>query len=199
MKNPTSLPIRSFLTEKHFEAWLAKNHATSQGVWVRFFKKASGKKTVVYAQALDVALCYGWIDSQVQRYDAESYLQKFTPRRAKSMWSKRNVQHVVRLTSEGRMRASGVHEVERAQKDGRWDSAYSSPSNMTIPDDFLKILEKHPEAQTFYKTLSRSNLYAIAWRLETAKKPETRKKRMEAIISMLLAGKYFHKNWADKS
>ena len=182
----------------HFEKaailneWLEKNHLDSSGIWLRIFKKNSGVLSVNYDQALDEALCFGWIDGQVKSYDELSYIQKFTPRRARSMWSKRNIEHVKRLENEGRMRASGIKEAEAAKNDGRWDNSYDSPSNMTIPEDFMNELSKDPVTAGFYNNLNKTNKYAIAWRLQTAKKPETRAKRMKAIIEMLSKGKKFH-------
>jgi uncharacterized protein YdeI (YjbR/CyaY-like superfamily) len=175
-----------------FEKWLAKNHATSKGVWLQFFKKASGKKGITYGEALDVALCFGWIDSQVKKYDADSYIQKFSPRGPKSVWSKRNREHVARLIKEKKMRPAGLKQVQAAKKDGRWDQAYDSPANMKIPADFMRTLSKDKKAKAFFETLNRANLYAIGWRLQTAKKPETRARRMAAILAQLKAGKKFH-------
>ena len=134
-------PVRAFTTQQAWRSWLEKNHAISDGIWLRIYKKASGKKTVTYAEALDEALCYGWIDGQKKTYDAESFLQKFTPRRSKSMWSKRNREHTMRLIKEKRMTAAGRAEIDAAKKDGRWEQAYDAPSTMTVPDDFLQALK----------------------------------------------------------
>lgn len=191
-QNAKELATLRFASQKDFETWLKKNHASASGVWVRFFKKGSGEKTIFYAEALDAALCYGWIDSQVKSYDAKSYIQKFTPRGPKSIWSKVNREHVKRLEKEGRMRPAGIAQVEAAKKDGRWNQAYDSPKNMKVPEDFLIRLKKHKAAHAFFKTLTKANVYAIAWRLQTAKKPETRQKRMAAILEMLKTGKSFH-------
>ncbi len=155
-------------------------------------QKGSGLRTVSYAEALDEALCYGWIDGQKKSYDEHSYLQKFTPRRARSMWSKRNIEHVARLQAEKRMTTAGQSEVKRAKEDGRWDAAYDSPANMTTPDFFLNELKKHPKAEAFYNTLNKTNTYAFAWRLQTAKTDATRKRRIEKFIAMLNAGEKFH-------
>ncbi|HEY6020638.1 MAG TPA: YdeI/OmpD-associated family protein [Candidatus Paceibacterota bacterium] len=186
------MQIKPFATTVEWRAWLAKMHAKSDGIWVRIYKKASGKKTVTYAKALDDALCFGWIDGQKKAYDAESFLQRFTPRRPKSIWSKRNREHVARLIKEKRMTAAGLREVAAAKRDGRWDSAYDAPSSMQIPEDFLKNLKKDQKAYEFFKTLNRANVYAIAWRLQTAKKAETRVRRMEALLSMMSEGKKLH-------
>ena len=182
----------SFATPKLFKSWLKKHHLTSSGLWVRFYKNASGVKTIIYAEALDEALCYGWIDSQAKTYDAESYLQKFTPRRSKSIWSKRNREHVARLIEEGRMQPVGLKRVEEAKKDGRWDVAYDSPKNMQVPEDLLTELKKYERAQSFFEHLNKANVYAITWRLQTAKKPETRVKRLKIIMDMLKKGETFH-------
>jgi uncharacterized protein YdeI (YjbR/CyaY-like superfamily) len=186
------LPVLTFTSSKDFTSWLAKHHKVSSGVWMRIFKIESGVPTITYAQALDVALCYGWIDGQKKAYDAESWLQKFTPRRRKSIWSKRNREHVERLVKLGIMEPAGVEEVEAAKADGRWDQAYESPGKMTIPKDFLNKLAKNKKAEAFFKTLNRTNIYSIVWRLQTAKKPETRDRRMIAILKMLKEGKKFH-------
>jgi uncharacterized protein YdeI (YjbR/CyaY-like superfamily) len=186
------LPIFTPKTHKEFERWLGVHHQKSPGVWVRFFKKDSGKKDFTYAEALDVALCFGWIDSQLKTYDKESYIQKFTPRGPKSVWSKRNKEHVARLIEEKRMKPAGLAQVKAAQRDGRWEGAYDSPKNMQAPADFMRELKKNKNAHAFYKTLNRANQYAIGWRLQTAKKLETRQKRMRAILAMLAKGQKFH-------
>lgn len=186
------LPIVAFPTQKDLERYFDNHHAGSAGIWIRLYKKNSSIKSVNYEEALDVALCYGWIDGQVKAYDDESYLQKFTPRRPKSMWSKRNRNHVARLIQESRMKEWGMREVDVAKKDGRWQQAYDSPKNATIPDDFMKQLAENKKAYDFFQTLNKTNLYSIAWRLQTAKQPETREKRMQIIITMLSNGKKFH-------
>jgi uncharacterized protein YdeI (YjbR/CyaY-like superfamily) len=191
MKKPEPL-IKSFKDAAAFGSWLKKNHAKSSGIWIKFFKKNSGVKSVVYSEALDEALCWGWIDSQTKTFDAKAYLQRFTPRRSRSIWSKRNRDHVARLVKEKRMQASGLAEVNAAKKDGRWEVAYDSPKNMEVPQDFLKELSKNKKAKKFFDSLNRANVYAIAWRLQTAKKPETHAKRLRDILKMLGEGKKFH-------
>lgn len=181
-------PMIACSTAAEWHAWLDAHHATADGVWLRLYKKASGVATVSYDQALDSALCYGWIDGQVKSLDAASYKQKFTPRRKASLWSKRNIEHVARLTAEGRMQPAGLSEVARAQADGRWEAAYDRPSQMTPPDDLLAALQNNPQAQTFYNTLNKTNVYAIAWSLQTAKTEVTRKRRLEKILTMLTQG-----------
>jgi uncharacterized protein YdeI (YjbR/CyaY-like superfamily) len=188
----TDVPVRSFKTPKEWRKWLTKHHAKSAAIWLRFFKKASGAKSITYAEALDEALCFGWIDGQSKKHDARSWLQKFTPRRRKSLWSKRNREHIARLIKEKRMTAAGVKEVEMAKKDGRWEGAYDSPKNMQVPADFLRGLKKDKRAYLFFQTLNKANTYAIAWRLQTARKPETRDKRMRALLQMLGQGKKLH-------
>ena len=188
----TELPVRSFASEAAFEKWLRTNHTHSPGLWLRFFKKSAARKALEHEGALDVALCYGWINGQLKKFDNGSYLHKFTPRGARSVWSKVNREHVERLTKENRMRPAGLAAVVAAKKDGRWEKAYDSPSNMKIPTDFLKALAKDKQAKAFFDTLNRANRYSIAWRLQTAKKPETRQRRMEAIVTMLGQEKKFH-------
>jgi uncharacterized protein YdeI (YjbR/CyaY-like superfamily) len=184
--------IRAFASAAAWQRWLAKHHATTGGVWLRFFKKQSGTPSVTHAEALPVALCYGWIDGQLKKYDAESWLHKFTPRRAKSIWSTRNCQMAEQLIADGKMKAAGLKAIAAAKQDGRWGRAYASPSKMVVPEDFLALLANHRAAYRFYKTLNKANVYAIGWRLQTAKRPETRTKRMMTILSMLADGKAFH-------
>ena len=193
MKKNTDLPILPFESAKAWDSWIAKNHSGSDGVWLQIFKKDSGKRTVTYDEALDSALCYGWIDGQKKSYNKESFLQKFTPRRPKSVWSKRNQDHVARLIKSKRMKPAGLKAIAAAKKDGRWEQAYDSPKNMTIPEDFLRELSKSRKAKEFFETLNKANLYAIGWRLQTAKKPETREKRKQAILAMLAKGEKFHR------
>ena len=192
MTKLNTVPIIEFKTAAAFETWLIKNHENSKGLWLKIFKKDSGKKTISYAEALDVALCYVWIDGQKQAHDEQAWLQKFCPRRAKSIWSKRNTEHVERLINEGRMRSAGLKAVEKAKADGSWEKAYDSPSKMTIPEDFLKELSKNKKAEATFKALNKTNLFSIGFRLQTAKKQETRDKRMKAIIEMLAKGEKLH-------
>jgi uncharacterized protein YdeI (YjbR/CyaY-like superfamily) len=191
-KTETTLPVRSFTSEADFEKWLEKNHAHSPGLWLRFFKKSAAKKSLTHADALGVALCYGWIDGQLKKFDDISYLHKFTPRGARSVWSKMNRERVERLKKEGRMRPAGLAVVAAAKKAGQWDKAYNSSSTMEMPVDFLQALKGNKNAMVFFDTLNRANRYSIAWRLQTAKKPETRQKRMDAIIAMLSRNEKFH-------
>jgi uncharacterized protein YdeI (YjbR/CyaY-like superfamily) len=185
-------PILSCASAQKWERWLAKNHTKLNGIWLRIFKKGSGKVSVTYAEALDSALCYGWIDGQKKSHDDLSWLQKFTPRRPKGPWSKINTQHVGRLTNACRMKPAGLAAVEAAKRDGRWKRAYDSPSAATVPKDFQLELGKNKVAKAFFATLNKTNTYAITYRLQNAKKPETREKRMKAILAMLEKGERFH-------
>ena len=185
-------PIMFFSSQKEWETWLASNHAKSDGIWMKFAKMASGVTSTNYAEALDVALCYGWIDGQAKSIDDTYYLQKFTPRRAKSIWSKRNVGKVAELIAAGKMKPSGLAAIEAAKADGRWEQAYDSPKNSTMPDDFQAVLDKNPKAKEFFEALNKTNRYAVLWRIQTAKKPETRASRIEKLIAMLEAGQKLH-------
>ena len=185
-------PIVSFKKPSEWEKWLSKNHAAVDHVWLRIYKKGTRVQSITYDEALDCALCFGWIDGLRKSYDKDSYIQRFTPRRRNSIWSKRNREHIERLIDAGRMKPSGLAEVQRAKDDGRWAQAYDSPKDMEIPEDFLRELHKSKRAERFYKTLSKANLFAIAWRLQTAKKPETRARRMEALLTMLKEGRKLH-------
>lgn len=184
----TEYEIIAFKAAKDWRKWLGAHHDNTDGIWIRLYKKASGVQSVTYAEALDDALCFGWIDGQVKHGDELSYLQKFTPRRKNSLWSKRNIGHVARLTKAGLMVPAGIAEVERAKEDGRWDAAYDRPSEMKVPDDFLIALHKNPKAEAFFETLNKTNRYAIAWNLQTARTEETRLRRQDKILKMLEAG-----------
>jgi len=192
MKSTVELEVLAFSSAKAWQQWLAKHHKTSDGIWLRLFRKTSDTASVTYAEALDEALCYGWIDGQLKSHDAQSWLRKFTPRRARSIWSKKNLEHVARLTRAGRMKAAGRKALEAAKVDGRLKVAYDAPSKSEVPKDFLKALGRNAKARAFFATLNRANVYAITFRLQTAKKPETREKRMKTILAMLEKGKKFH-------
>lgn len=182
----------SFKDSAALAVWLKKNHQTASEVWIRFFKKASGVPSVTYAEALDEALCWGWIDGQLKPFDGRSWLHRFTPRTQRSKWSKRNRKHVARLVEAGRMKPEGLAQVKAAKADGRWKQAYSPPSQAKAPADLLKELKKDKKAEAYFKTLNRANLYAIVYRLETAKKPETRERRFKQILAMMKKGEKFH-------
>ncbi|MEN9562505.1 MAG: hypothetical protein RIR73_749 [Chloroflexota bacterium] len=188
MTNPADLPTLPFESKKKFTEWLSKNHDKSAGLWLKIAKKAAGISTVTYAEALDVALCYGWIDGQKGSFDEQYFLQKFTPRRAKSIWSKINVEKVEGLIASGEMKLAGLKAVEAAKQDGRWAAAYASQKNMQVPADFRSALEKNKKAKTFFETLKGSRRYAFLFRIETAKKAETREKRIRQFVEMLAKG-----------
>ena len=178
-------PVVAFAAAQEWRRWLELNHSTALGIWVKIAKKASGIETVTYQEALEDALCFGWIDGQKKSWDDHYFIQKFTPRTKRSIWSKRNQGIVVRLVQEGKMRAGGQREIDAAKRDGRWERAYDSPKDMKVPDDFLQALAKNVKAERFFKTLNKTNTFAIAWRLATAKKPETRQRRIGRMIEML--------------
>ena len=184
--------IISSRSSSAFRKWLVANHDKSDGIWLRIFKKNSDIASITYAEALDEAICFGWIDGQKQKHDDQSWLQKFTRRRARSGWSRINTGHAERLMSSGRMKAPGQAEVDAAKKEGRWKAAYDSPGNSAIPEDFLAALSKDAKAKAFFDSLNKANLYAISYRLQTAKKAETRQKRMQMILGMLARGEAFH-------
>jgi uncharacterized protein YdeI (YjbR/CyaY-like superfamily) len=182
----------AFATPSELRRWFAKNHANAPELWLRLYKKDSGVATVTYAQALDQALCYGWIDAIKKSYDADSWVQRFCPRSARSRWSKINIQHAERLIRSGKMAAPGLAAVRAAKKDGRWGEAYDSPKTAEVPKDFLAALKKSKRAHAFFKTLDRANLYAITYRLQSCKKAETRDRWIARILEMLKNGEVFH-------
>jgi uncharacterized protein YdeI (YjbR/CyaY-like superfamily) len=186
------LQILEIKSQKDWREWLNKNYSQTEGVWLKFAKKASGLTTVNYGEALEEALCYGWIDSQARSLDDKYYLQKFSPRRAKSIWSKINVGKAEKLIAEGKMQPAGLAQIEAAKADGRWAAAYASPAMIEMPADFAKALAKNKKAAEFYETLSKGNKYAILWRLHNAKRPETRERNIKKFIAMLAANQKFH-------
>jgi uncharacterized protein YdeI (YjbR/CyaY-like superfamily) len=181
-------PILAFRSQAEWEAWLEAEHATCDGIWLKFAKKGSGLPSIVYAEAVESALCYGWIDSQASSLDERFYLQKFTPRRPRSKWSKVNRDKVTNLMKQGRLRPAGLAQVELAKADGRWDAAHTAPSEAVVPEDLRRALEENPNAAEFFATLNKSNRYAIIYQLEDAKKPETRTRRLEKFVAMLNRG-----------
>lgn len=181
-------PVLLFPDRDAWLAWLETNHASAPGVWLRLAKKKSALRTLSVAEALDGALCHGWIDGQRNGMDEDSYLQKFTPRGKRSVWSKVNREHVARLVASGEMRPAGLAAVEAAKADGRWERAYDSPATATVPDDLAAALERSPGAKAFFATLKRQNRYAILHRVQTAVKPETRARRIEKFVAMLERG-----------
>lgn len=181
-------PILAFASPEEWEAWLEREYASSDGVWLKFAKKGSGVASVAYAEAVEVGLCYGWIDSQALSLDERFYLQKFTPRRARSKWSRVNRDKVAALMKQGRMKPAGLAQVEAAKKDGRWEAAYASPADVEVPEDLQRALDASPKAAEFFATLNKSNRYAIVYQLQDAKKPETRTRRLEKFVGMLERG-----------
>ncbi|MFE0436199.1 YdeI family protein [Streptomyces nigra] len=182
----------AFESAEAFQAWLGENHAVSPGIWLKLRKKAPGVVALDYAQALDVALCYGWIDGQKAALDDEWWLQRFGPRTARSRWSKINRDKVAALIEKGRMRPPGQAEIDRAKADGRWDAAYDSPRTATVPDDLAAALAAEPAAAEFFETLNRTNRFAIIYRVQDAKRPETRARRIEKYVTMLAKGEKPH-------
>jgi uncharacterized protein YdeI (YjbR/CyaY-like superfamily) len=189
---PHDTPIIQFAHQAAWAAWLHEHHASSAGVWLRIFKTATGIASVSYAEALETALCYGWIDGQKKSHDEAAWLQKFTPRRAKSIWSKVNREKAETLIRIGQMQPAGLAAVEQAKQDGRWDAAYDSQSKATVPPDFQAELDKHAAAKAFFATLNSQNRYAILFRIQTAKRPETRSRRMAEFIDMLARHEVVH-------
>jgi uncharacterized protein YdeI (YjbR/CyaY-like superfamily) len=189
---PDDLPVLPFASAAEWETWLEDNHAEAPGVWLKIAKKASGIATVNAAEAIDVALCFGWIDGQRGRFDDQWFIQRFTPRRARSRWSQINREKVEQLTAAGRMRPAGLREVERAQADGRWDAAYPPASRMTVPDDLRAALDASPAAAEQFATLDSANRYAVLYRIWDAKRPATRAKRIEQFVAMLARGERIH-------
>ena len=182
------LPAIVFASDAEWEAWLEENHARAGGVWVKIAKKGSGIESVRYPEVLDTALCFGWIDGRREALDGDWFLQRYTPRRARSRWSRINRDKVERLTAEGRMRPAGLAEVERAKADGRWEAAYASQQYATVPEDLQRELDKRPEAAAFFAGLNGQNRFAILYRLHDAKRPETRARRLAQFVAKLEAG-----------
>jgi uncharacterized protein YdeI (YjbR/CyaY-like superfamily) len=192
MRAAEGVPIRAFKNAKAWESWLAKNQGDLNGVWMRLARKNSGAKSITYPEALEIALCYGWIDAQKRGESETAWLQRFMPRAKKSIWSRINREKALVLIENGRMTPAGLDEVERAKQDGRWEAAYEPASTAKVPADFQAELNKSPRAREFFKTISATNRYAILWRLQTAKKAETRTKRMRTFIEMLEKGETIH-------
>ena len=179
------MPVASFESRDDWEAWLDEHHSTTDGVWVRLAKKGSDAATISLSTAVEVALCYGWIDGKARRIDADYWMVKFTPRRPKSKWSRINRERATKLIEKGQMKPAGWREVERAKADGRWDAAYEAPSSMPVPDDLQRALDGNDEARQFYASLDARNRYAILYRIHDAKKPETRARRIAKYVAML--------------
>jgi uncharacterized protein YdeI (YjbR/CyaY-like superfamily) len=192
MTDKVELPIIAFTSQQAWEAWLQEYHTETKGVWLKIAKKESGIPSISYAEALESALCYGWIDGQKASFDQQYWLQKFTQRRPKSIWSKVNCDKAIQLIETGRMQSAGLREVELAKADGRWDASYASQSKITIPDDLQRELDNNPQAHEFFATLDSANRYAILFRIQTAKKAETRAARIRKFVDMLANHEKIH-------
>ena len=209
IQNPDGSPVRLFKSKADWADWLENNHRKSTGLWLRLGKKVrpalqksrrvgqpakkdSGLRSVSYKEALDVALCYGWIDGQKRPESEQAWLQRFVPRSARSLWSKINREKALALIASGEMKAAGLEAIENAKKNGRWDAAYDSPSGATVPDDFQAALDANPRAKTFFETLDRANRYAVLWRIQNVKKAETRARKIREFIGMLERNERIH-------
>lgn len=188
---PMDLPVKPFKDAAAFEKWLEKNLSTA-GLWLKIAKKDAGVASVTYAEALDVALCHGWIDGQKKGLDESFFLQRFTPRRPRSLWSKNNVAHAERLIAAGRMRDGGLREIAAAKADGRWDAAYHGASKMEVPPELAAALAQDSKANAFFEQLDKTNRYAFCWRVQSAVKPETKQARVEKLVAMLARGEKIH-------
>lgn len=186
------LPVLGFASAADWAVWLAQNATASAGLWLKIGKRGASELSVTYDEALEVALCHGWIDGQKDTFDEEYWLQRFTPRRPGSKWSRRNRDKATDLIAQGRMQPAGLREVEAARADGRWDAAYASSSTAEVPDDLQLALEANPGARAFFATLDRANRYAILYRVHDAKRPETRARRIATYVAMLAEGKKLH-------
>ena len=192
MPEKQGLPVLVFADAKEWEDWLAKNHDTAKGVWITFAKKGADTATVTYPEAVEAALCQGWIDGQAAGVDESFWLQRFTPRGPRSKWSQINCARAERLTDAGRMQPAGLAAIEAARQDGRWGAAYAPPSTATVPPDLQAALDADPGAAAFFGTLTGTNRYAILYRIADAKRPETRARRIEHFVEMLSRGQTLH-------
>ena len=194
-REPDHQPLpapRLFKNARAFETWLKKNHASSDGLWLQIAKRGADEPSVTYAEAVDIALCWGWIDGQKKGLDDQHFLQRFTPRRARSVWSKVNVEKVAALIEAGRMQTPGLAQIEAAKADGRWARAYDGARTSVVPEDLLAALDAEPQAKAFFATVNASNRYAVLWRIQTAMKPETRARRIAQLVAMLARGETVH-------
>jgi uncharacterized protein YdeI (YjbR/CyaY-like superfamily) len=192
-KAMTSQPDpRRFATQRAFETWMRRNHASSDGAWLLIAKPGADKPTITYPEAVEVALCYGWIDGQKKSIDAQYWLQRFTPRRVRSLWSKANCTKAEALIQSGRMQPSGMAEIDRARSDGRWDTAYEGSRTAVVPSDLQAALDAEPKAGAFFAELDRANRYAVLWRVTTATRPEPRSRRIKTLVAMLASGEKIH-------
>jgi len=183
---------RLFKSAKAFETWLKKHHARSDGLWLKIAKGGADEPSVTYPEAVEIALCWGWIDGQRKGFDEQHFLQRFTPRRARSVWSKVNVGKVAVLIEAGRMQAPGQAQIEAAKADGRWAQAYDGARTSAVPEDLLAALEAEPKAKAFFATINAANRYAVLWRIQTAVKAETRARRIAQLVQMLARGETIH-------
>lgn len=181
-----------FKSATAFETWLKKNHAASEGVWLKIAKRGANEPSVTYSEAVEIALCWGWIDGQKKSLDDQHFLQRFTPRRARSVWSKINVDKAAALIEAGRMQAPGYAQIEAAKADGRWAQAYDGARTSEVPEDLRAALDAEPRAKAFFATINAANRYAVLWRIQTAVKPETRAKRVAQLVQMLARGETIH-------
>jgi uncharacterized protein YdeI (YjbR/CyaY-like superfamily) len=188
----TSDPIRLFVTQSAWAQWLETNHRNSRGLWLRLAKKESGLQSLTYGEALEVAICYGWIDGQKRGESEQAWLQRFLPRSAKSIWSKINREKALGLIATGRMKVAGFEAVEAAKKDGRWEAAYDSPRRATVPEDFQTALKASPKALKFFTNLDGANRYAVLFRIQTAKRAETRARKIREFVEMLERNETIH-------
>lgn len=191
-KSSDALPTLAFPDQRAWSKWLKENHFVSPGLWLLLARKDSKTASVTYAEALEMALCYGWIDGQKRSHSSEAWLQKFTPRGKKSIWSRINREKALALIESGKMQAAGRAEIERAKQDGRWEQAYDSPSGSKVPPDLQAALDKNSKAKAFFATLESRNRYAVLWRVQTAKKAETRAKRIAQFVDMLARREKIH-------
>lgn len=189
---PSDLPVVAFASQAEWASWLDEHHAAAPGVWLRIAKKGAAEPTVSYQDALEAALCYGWIDGQKRPFDATYWLQRFTPRSPRSRWSKRNTDLAERLIAQGKMRPAGLREVELARSDGRWEAAYAGQRTASVPPDLERELARRPRARAFFESLDSANRYAILYRLAEAKRPETRARRLDTFLAMLETGQKLH-------
>jgi len=184
--------IKGFKSKEAWAAWLEKNHRKSPGLWLRLAKKGSPLQSLSYAEALEIALCFGWIDGQKKPESEHAWLQRFVPRSSKSIWSKINREKALLLMANGQMKPAGLEAIENAKQNGRWDSAYDSPSGATVPNDFEAALDANPRARVFFENLDRANHYAFLWRIQTVKRAETRARKIDKFIAMLEKGEKIH-------
>src|ERR1700683_2387662 len=189
---PVTSPVRLFKSKKDWARWLEENHRKGTGLWLRLAKKDSRLRSVSYKEALEVALCYGWIDGQKKPENDQTWLQRFVPRSSRSIWSKINRAKALALIASGEMKAAGIEAIENAKKNGRWDAAYDSPRGAIVPGDFQARVDSNAPASAFFKTLDRANRYAVLWRIQTVKKAETRGRKIQQLIAMLAKEEKIH-------